>query len=404
MGLFDRRRKEKEKKEKLEFGELAEGTKENTVEEIKEEAPQVIEEVKEENPLAIDEVKEETPQETEEVKEEALQAIEEVKEETPQASEEKKEENKPKKTKDKKPSPKKPEAKKQPKQADDDDDEEDDNEEENENDVDVTAKYNHKMLIKLKMASDRVDKYYSDFRNLILSYEKIKFRSNNACDVYLLNNKPIIKINVFQRSLKVHYALKPTDFPVNKYHHKDVSDTKKYEMVPLQMKISSDRAYKYAVEILEVLMKNMKANLRAKPKVVNYVDDTASTSKELLELLGLNELLRTTCSKENAEILPDTTAKRLVVLETLKTELPPLSERVIGEVTIGELSAAFKSTYIIDLDLLKATEIVDRNCNYLKVIEGGRCTRAITVKANDFDLDVIKMIVLTGGNAIKLIP
>ena len=47
--------------------------------------------------------------------------------------------------------------------------------------------------------------------------------------------------------------------------------------------------------------------------------------------------------------------------------------------------------------------MVSPDTAYLKVLGGGRLDKALSVYANEFSLSAVKMIALTGGQAIKIV-
>ena len=293
---------------------------------------------------------------------------------------------------------KKAEKKPAKKEDDSEDDEEDDNEEDKEEDEALQG-YNKKVLLKLKVASDRTQKYYSDLRNELRCYKALRFKSNNTGDTYAYKGKVVFKVTIFPKALKVYYALDPKKFDVKKYHHKDAKDIKKYENIPLLFRIGSDRSYKYALEILKELAKKLKiARTNAKP--FDYMADFNTTSKALLIENGGEELLRASCTKDHSNVISDSLAKKCMMLRVRK---PIEGEKVVAEISIGELSAAFKTSYKIDIDLLKKVGLVNKDANYLKVTAMNNCYKAISISADEYEPEVIRMVVVTGGNIIKLV-
>ena len=325
----------------------------------------------------------------------AVDPDEETQEEelTPEESEalEKKEIEKAKKAK-------KEEKKPAKKDDDSEEDEEDDNEVDKEEDAALQG-YNKKVLLKLKIASDRTQQFYSDLRNELRCYKALKFKSNNTGDTYAYKGKVVFKVTIFPKALKVYYALKPADFEVKKYHHKDVKDIKKYENIPLLFRIASDRGYKYALELLEALAKKLKI-AKTKVKPFDFMPDFNTTSKALLIENGGEELLRASCTKDHSSVISDGLAKKCVMLRVRK---PIEGEKVVAEISIGELSAAFKTSYKINLDLLKEVGLVSKDANYLKVNAMNNCYKAITIAADEYEPEVIRMVVLTGGNITRLV-
>ena len=325
----------------------------------------------------------------------AVDPDEETQEEelTPEESEalEKKEIEKAKKAK-------KEEKKPAKKDDDSEEDEEDDNEVDKEEDAALQG-YNKKVLLKLKIASDRTQQFYSDLRNELRCYKALKFKSNNTGDTYAYKGKVVFKVTIFPKALKVYYALKPADFEVKKYHHKDVKDIKKYENIPLLFRIASDRGYKYALELLEALAKKLKI-AKTKVKPFDFMPDFNTTSKALLIENGGEELLRASCTKDHSSVISDGLAKKCMMLRVRK---PIEGEKVVAEISIGELSAAFKTSYKINLDLLKEVGLVSKDANYLKVNAMNNCYKAITIAADEYEPEVIRMVVLTGGNITRLV-
>ena len=278
-----------------------------------------------------------------------------------------------------------------------DSEEEIDEVETNGNDFDL---YSDKMLLRLKMSLDRIKKYYSDFRNEMNKYDKITFRSTNNGDTYLYKNKVVLKVTVFARALKIYFALDPKEFD-QKYHLIDMKDTKKYENIPLMIRVGSDRSYKYLLEILESFVKKFKLPLKKVATNVDYEKDLISNTQEIIKLLGYDDILLKMATLNTCEAMPNNVAKNAQVLVTNvnKTKGP----RVVHEVTIGELSAAFKDKYQITLKLLQDVGLASSDANYLRVIAKGECRCKLSVYANDYDLQALKMIAITGGNIVKYI-
>ena len=380
---------------------------------ITEEAPVLEnkeEEVKEAQAkeLAKEEEKPQEEEKTEEVKQEEFEKqveeligkdLEEEKEEekpVEEKAEDKKQEKKKAEPKNKKASSKKEAPLK--KKDEDEEDEEDDNEEDKEEDAALQG-YNKKVLLKLKIASDRTQRFYSDLRNELRSYKALKFKSNNTGDTYSYKGRVVFKVTIFPKALKVYYALKPQDFDVKKYHHKDVKDIKRYESIPLLFRIASDRGYKYALEFLSALAKKLKV-AKTKVKPFDYMPDFNTTSKALLIENGGENLLRSSCTKDHSDIISDGLAKKCMMLRVRK---PIEGEKNIAEISIGELSAAFKTSYKIDIDLLKKVGLVKKDANYLKVTAMNNCYKAISISADEYEPEVIRMVVVTGGNITRLV-
>lgn len=256
-----------------------------------------------------------------------------------------------------------------------------------------------KMLLKLKMALDRVKRYYSDFRNYLTKYN-LTFRSNKSGDVYLYKNKVIIRVTVYSRALKVYLGLKPKDIDP-KYHTVNMSDKKKYDTIPVMLRVSSDRSYKYLLELVAMLVDKYKLKETGTQTNIDYVRDFLSSSQELLKLLGYEDLLVKRADVRMCDVLPNSVAKNTQILLTNPKKVTGPKE--VYEITVGEISAAFGTKYEVNLSLLKLVGLAPESANYLKVIAKGECRVPVSVFANDYDLLAIKMIIITGGNVVKYV-
>lgn len=75
------------------------------------------------------------------------------------------------------------------------------------------------------------------------------------------------------------------------------------------------------------------------------------------------------------------------------------SEKAI--INVDTLSKAFYAGDKVDINALKEKKLVSDDTGYIKVLARGTIDKPLTVIANDFSLAAVKMIALTGGEAIK---
>ena len=71
-------------------------------------------------------------------------------------------------------------------------------------------------------------------------------------------------------------------------------------------------------------------------------------------------------------------------------------------VNIDVICRAFEAGDTVDIDSLVAKRLLSPQCGYLKICARGALDKPLTVKANDFSLIAVKMIVLTGGTAVRV--
>ena len=72
-------------------------------------------------------------------------------------------------------------------------------------------------------------------------------------------------------------------------------------------------------------------------------------------------------------------------------------------INVDTLSENFSSGDKVDINILKSRGLVPEDASNLKVLARGNIDKPLIVYANEFSLGAIKMIALTGGEAIKVV-
>lgn len=100
-------------------------------------------------------------------------------------------------------------------------------------------------------------------------------------------------------------------------------------------------------------------------------------------------------------------AKTLIDDETAEALIEQDAEDEIWEkqaceiINIDTISDSFEDGDTVDAAALAAKGLVPKSTEHIKVLARGTLDKALTVKANQFSADAVKMIVLVGGNAIR---
>jgi large subunit ribosomal protein L15 len=74
----------------------------------------------------------------------------------------------------------------------------------------------------------------------------------------------------------------------------------------------------------------------------------------------------------------------------------------MGIINVGVISTAFQAGDVVDLNALQQKGMIDGNVGRLKVLASGTLDKPLTIKAEAFSVQAIKMITLTGGHAVHL--
>ena len=112
-------------------------------------------------------------------------------------------------------------------------------------------------------------------------------------------------------------------------------------------------------------------------------------------------LVREEISIEEAhEAITDEIAVHFVEVEDTHSGKRYQSKAIIN---IDTLSLHFATGDTVTLDALKEKKLVPPKTDYIKVLAHGKLDKHLTVEAQDYSMDAVKMIILTGGKAIKKI-
>lgn len=145
---------------------------------------------------------------------------------------------------------------------------------------------------RLSQADDDLKENYSELKNELLSYKKIRSRVSWKYDSFYKGRAKCVILQVRGKKLNMYIALKAEDL-APKYHAKDVSDKKRYENVPTLVKVKGPRSLKYAKQLIAQLMANMGVE-RGEQQKVNYKIRRRST-----KALMRDELIKIKTIKSN---------------------------------------------------------------------------------------------------------
>jgi ribosomal protein L18E len=100
------------------------------------------------------------------------------------------------------------------------------------------------------------------------------------------------------------------------------------------------------------------------------------------------------------ELISDSLAKELV---KKSRESIVTAGNQKGIINVDTLSESFSDGERVDINILKSKGLLSDNTAYLKVLARGSIDKPLSVYANDFSLSAVKMIALTGGEAVKVV-
>ncbi|MBQ7653345.1 MAG: hypothetical protein IJS93_03140 [Clostridia bacterium] len=142
-------------------------------------------------------------------------------------------------------------------------------------------------MSKVVQSDDATKNYYSQIKNELLSYEKMRCSASAGCETFIASRKTYAKIAMSGKTLSLYLNLNPLEFSPSTFHHKDKSDNKKYSAVPMMVKVKSDLGMRKAISLIMTMMGDNGVNKNAKFKPVDYVQELPYKTDEELIAEGL---------------------------------------------------------------------------------------------------------------------
>ncbi len=126
-----------------------------------------------------------------------------------------------------------------------------------------------------------------------------------------------------------------------------------------------------------------------------YTENLRAASEEVRrEIKRLGEIKKSNVTVTEAkQLVSDAAANALVTGRRIRKTGKKFA------VNIDTLSAAYEADDTVDMVSLKSKGIVPRSAKQIKILARGMLDKPLTVIADDFSADAVKMIVLTGGEA-----
>ncbi|MBR2891630.1 MAG: uL15 family ribosomal protein, partial [Bacilli bacterium] len=138
------------------------------------------------------------------------------------------------------------------------------------------------------------------------------------------------------------------------------------------------------------------------PNYVAQEEEHVETFDSTLATHNMEELIQESVTVEEAHnALADEQLGELVDVQAQhpKYKAAKKEKHIIN---IDVVSMNYQNGETVDLESLKAKNLLPKKCNYFKVLARGVLNKSLTFVANDFSNDAIKMILLTGGKVVLI--
>ena len=334
----------------------------------------------------------------------------------------------------------------------------------------VHVRYRTSFMSRLIQAETGIQDYYTIVKNALLSYKGVKARTSWNFESFNKGRIQCAKLNVKGNAFQVYLGLEPSEYNANKYHFVDVSDKPKLDKVPMLLKVKSERALKYVLELIEEMMNKLGIEKTETPEVdyhMPYETTEALVARDLVKVilpagvtldgdenivkLDVGALIDNAnaekADKESLDHINNPVAVDAPVEEAV-TQAPVAEETVLEEaeetatdeeaihvdaihadeiisdeeaeakielvekapqekskggklceINLDTICENFEDGETVNLKALKDKRLVSGNAGRIKVLARGVMTKRLTIYADKFSLQAVKMITLAGGHA-----
>lgn len=401
-------------KEIVQQAEASQPVEEKPVEQAVEEKPQAVEEVAQPVEEQVDEV-EEPVEETPVEEEQEEQAEEEVEEEEPQIEEVQEEE-----LPEEEPQVEEEvasavaeeiveeeiddEEEEEDFDEDEEEDEEDDDDEEEDEEIgeiEIGGKsYRPKYAYptRIKLVSDKVKDFYTDIKNEFLSYG-IKSRISKTKENFNFSRDNVARFVVRGKTLKLYIAIDPSSIDHAYFHHKDVSEKKTYFDIPTMMPIKSRLASVKARELVAMLAEQLGLHKKRRFQNKDFSADLSAEGLTYVDRKGYGYLVKPSVTLADVTEIPDELSDRLSQVSKSQNKI---NRFIRTKVAVDVLAEKFQDGETVTIETVRTRGIGAPNANCLIVEDGEILDKKLTVYAEEFSPNAIKMIALCGGEVFKI--
>ena len=322
----------------------------------------------------------------------------------------------------------------------------------------VHVRYRTSFMSRLIQAEESIQDYYTVVKNELLSYKGVKARTSWNFESFNKGRIQCAKLNVKGSAFQVYLGLDPKEYNANKYHFVDVGDKPKLDKVPMLLKVKSERGLKYVLELIEEMMNKLELEKTETPNVdyhMPYESTEALAARDLVKVIlpagvtldgdesfmkvDVGALIDTASSdkfevaseeakaifaqapvilhkaKEVAEeeivhvdavhadeILSDTEAEEMIEIVEKASIYKTQLEGKLDEINLDTLCENFEDGDVITIETLKEKKLISQNAGRVKVLARGVMTKKLTIYADKFSIQAVKMIALAGGHVDML--
>lgn len=294
----------------------------------------------------------------------------------------------------------------------------------------IRYRYNRSFEAKLIQSDDTVKRYYSELKNCLLSYKKVTPRISWRHESFRKGRPAAAKFVIRGKTLCLCLALDPENYEESKYIVDDMSRYARFAGTPLMYRIKNERRLRYAKELIAFLFEGTEPSGHEDEDfaAIPYEDTQSLVERGLIKIVSYREVaIEEKTENEEEEFEDDDDFAGEDFDDDDDDELDEINASDVGSYMAddraklrvqegNDVSDRTKSG-IVNVDTLgkffnegekvtvaeikRRVSYFPKNVTYIKVLARGKLDKPLIVVADDFSLEAVKMIVLTGGRAIR---
>ena len=292
----------------------------------------------------------------------------------------------------------------------------------------IRYRYNRSFAAKLIQSEDKVKRWYSELKRELLSYKKVTARVSWRHESFRYGRPTAAKFVIRGKTLCLCLALDPAAYAESKYIVSDMSRYSKFAATPLLYRIKNERRCRYAKELIAKLFEGAEAAVPPEEdfSAIPYEDTQSLVEKGLIRIVSYEEVSVAEGAAEeeyeddddfDGEDFDDDDEDELEEVSAADAGALMADDRAKLRVQQGEAFSDKAKSAVVNIDTLgqffeegervtldevkRRVPFIAKNVTYIKVLARGTLNKPLIVVADDFSLEAVKMIVLTGGRAIK---
>ncbi len=132
------------------------------------------------------------------------------------------------------------------------------------------VRYDRSFTAKLIQSDDQVKEWYSEIKNHLLSYKKVRARISWGRESFRIGKDCFARLVIKGKTLCVMLAIIPMSCNDTKYKIEDLADLPSCKDTPCLYRIKSNRRVTYAKELIDIILEEYDAQLASSREAVDY--------------------------------------------------------------------------------------------------------------------------------------